>query len=112
MGGLELLVGADLLSFIEQATEEVLCSLQGGIRIIGGRHWVGVVNGGDPYPFNRTLKRAIASNEKALASVTIDVEDMVDHAQTVIADASAIDRQFPPPESPTPPPRSRIKKRR
>jgi len=110
MGDLELVVGADLLGFIEQATEEVLCSLQGGIRIIGDRHWTGVAISGDPYPFNRTLKRAVARNEKALASVRIDVEDMVDHARTIMADAAAIDRRFSHHEPPAPP-RSRIKKR-
>jgi hypothetical protein len=112
IGGLALVVGADIPSFIEQATDEVLCSLHGGIRIIDGRHWVGVASSGDPYPSKRTLKRAIAGNAKALASIRIDVEDMVDHVQTVVRDAAAIDRRFSvfPPR--VPPPRSRTKKRR
>ena len=111
MGGLELIVGADLPSFIEQMTEKVLCSLHGGIRVIGGRHWVGIT-GDDPYPSARTLKRAIASNASDLEDVGIAAARMVDHVQMVMVDAAAIDRQFSESLPPIPPPRSRIKKRR
>ena len=111
VGGLELIVGADLPSFIEQATQEVLCSLHGGIRIIGGRHWIGST-GSDPYPPSDTLKRAIAGDENDLEDVGMAVTRLVDHVQTVMADAVAVDRQFSDSAPPTPPPRSRIKKRR
>ena len=108
---MEVVVGADLPSFIDRATPEVLCALQTGIRIIDGRHWAGVVTDGNPYPFNRALKRAIAGNDRALASVRIDTDEMVGHVQTVIDDASAIARRFLVSEPLTPPPRSRFKKR-
>jgi hypothetical protein len=111
MGGLELIVGTDLPSFIEQLTEEVLCSLHGGIRVIDGRQWLGST-GDDPYPSARTLKRAIAGNAGDLEDVGIAVARMVDHVQMVMDDAAAIDRQFSESQPPIPPPRSRTKKRR